>query len=359
MTMAFFRPMARLTALALALLAAGCGAPAQQSTELGSSPSGAAAIAAAAATITPREMQSRIAFLASDEMRGRQTPSPELETAAAYLVSEHERFGLEPGADSASYIQRYAFVPRRLDVGPPPETWAPNVVAVLPGSDPDLRDEYVVLSAHMDHVGVGRPVDGDSIYNGADDNGSGTAALLEVAQALASLPTAPRRSIIFLHVSGEEHGLLGSRAYSEDPTVPVESIVANINVDMIGRNSPDSIVVIGKNYSSLGPLVEAVGANRPEIGLTVSDDLWPQERFFYRSDHFNFARLEIPSLFFFAGVHDDYHRPSDEVELIDADKAARVAQLIFYSVQEIANAPDRPTWDPAGLAEVRNLTRGR
>ena len=98
---------------------------------------------------------------------------------------------------------------------------------------------------------------------------------------------------------------------------------------------------------------------RPEIGLTVSDDLWPQERFFYRSDHFNFARLEIPSLFFFAGVHDDYHRPSDEVELIDADKAARVAQLIFYSVQEIANAPDRPTWDPAGLAEVRNLTRGR
>src|SRR5690606_29826911 len=104
---------------------------------------------------------------------------------------------------------------------------------------------------------------------------------------------------IFLHVSGEEHGLLGSEYYSNNPTVPVASIIANINVDMIGRNSPDSIVVIGKNYSSLGDVVDAVGARHHELGLTVSDDLWPQERFFYRSDHFNFARLEIPAVFFF------------------------------------------------------------
>lgn len=341
------------------LFAVGCGAPGQQSTELGSSPSAPAAVAAAAATITPAEMRSRIAFLSSDEMRGRQTPSPGLENAAAYLASEHARFRLQPGGDSATYIQRYAFAPRRLDVGPPQDVFAPNVIAVLPGSDPELRDEYVVLSAHFDHVGVGRPINGDSIYNGADDNGSGTAALLEVAQALSGLPTAPRRSILFLHISGEEHGLLGSRAFSDNPTVPAESIVANINVDMIGRNSPDSVVVIGKDYSSLGVLVESVGERYPEIGLAVSDDLWPEERFFFRSDHFNFARLEIPSLFFFAGVHEDYHRPSDEVDRIDPDKAARVARLIFYSVQEIANAPGRPSWDPAGLAEVRSLTRGR
>src|SRR5690606_2128007 len=148
--------------------------------------------------------------------------------------------------------------------------------------------------------------------------------LLEVAEAFASLPTSPRRSIIFLHVSGEEHGLLGSRHYSDNPTVPVASIVANLNVDMIARNSPDSIVAIGKDYSSLGGLVEAVGERHPEIGLVVSDDLWPEERFFYRSDHFNFARLEIPSLFFFAGVHEDYHQPSDEPDTIDAEKASRV-----------------------------------
>jgi hypothetical protein len=127
---------------------------------------------------------------------------------------------------------------------------APNVVAVLRGSDPVLRSEYVVLSAHMDHVGVGTPVNGDSIYNGADDDASGTAALVEIAEAMASLPVRPRRSVIFLNVSGEEKGLLGSRWYSDHPTVPLQQIVANVNIDMISRNSPDTVVVIGKDYST-------------------------------------------------------------------------------------------------------------
>jgi len=233
----------------------------------------------------------------------------------------------------------------------------PNVVAVLPGSDPALKDEYVVLSAHMDHVGVGRPVNGDSIYNGADDDASGTAGLLEVAEAMASLPERPRRSVVFLHVSGEEKGLLGSRWYSDHPTIPLEKIVANVNVDMIGRNSPDSVVVIGKDYSSLGKVVNAVGARHPELKLVAADDIWPDERFFFRSDHFNFARKEVPALFFFTGVHEDYHRPSDEVDKIDTDKAARVSRMIFYTVRDIANADQRPVWDPKGLEEVRALTR--
>ena len=233
----------------------------------------------------------------------------------------------------------------------------PNVVAVLPGSDPALKDEYVILSGHMDHVGVGRPVNGDSIYNGADDDASGTAGLLAVAQAMASLPERPRRSIVFLHVSGEEKGLIGSRWYSDHPTIPLEKIVANVNVDMIGRNSPDSVVVIGKDYSSLGKVVNAVGARHPELKLVAADDIWPEERFFFRSDHFNFARKEVPSIFFFTGVHEDYHRPSDEVDKIDTDKAARIARLIFYTVKDIANADQRPVWDPKGLEEVRALTR--
>lgn len=314
--------------------------------------------ARAAASIRPQDMLARISFLAADSLGGRDTPSAGLETAAAYLAAEHTRFGLEPAGENGTFYQRFPFVPRVVPVGMArQQSTPPNIAAVLRGSDPALRDEYVILSAHFDHVGIGLPVNGDSIYNGADDNGSGTSALLEVAEALASMPVAPRRSVIFLHVSGEEHGLLGSRYFSDHPTVPVSQIVANINVDMIGRNSPDSIVVIGKNYSSLGPLTEKVGRDHPEIGLTISDDIWPQEQFFFRSDHYNFARLEIPAIFVFAGVHDDYHQPSDEVEKIDGDKAARVARMILYTVLEIANSPERPVWDRRGLEEVRALTR--
>ena len=236
---------------------------------------------------------------------------------------------------------------------------APNVVAILRGSDPDLADEYVVFSAHMDHVGVGRPnAAGDSIYNGADDDASGTAALIEVAEAFTHLLERPARSLVFLAVSGEEKGLLGSQWFSDHPTIPLENTVANINVDMIGRNAPDTIVVIGQEYSSLGPTVHAVAQRRSDLGLSVALDPWPEERFFFRSDHFNFARKEIPALFFFAGVHEDYHEPSDHVDKIDGDKAARVARLIFYTAHEIADTPARPQWTEEGLSEIRALTGG-
>jgi hypothetical protein len=238
------------------------------------------------------------------------------------------------------------------------EATAPNVVAVLRGSDPELADTYVVFSAHMDHVGIGTAnAAGDSIYNGADDDASGTAALVEMAEAFSTLEEAPRRSVVFLNVSGEEKGLLGSRWFTDHPTIPVEGIVANVNMDMIGRNAPDSIVVIGQQYSSLGPLVQGVAAEHPDLGLTVSEDPWPEERFFFRSDHFNFARLEIPALFFFAGVHEDYHQPSDELARLDLDKAARVARLAFRTAYAIADSPAAPTWTEQGIEEVRALTR--
>ena len=243
---------------------------------------------------------------------------------------------------------------RQLDQARPP-----NVVGILPGSDPELRDTYIVFSAHMDHVGVGRPVDGDSIYNGADDDASGTSAIVEIAEAFASMPQPPRRSLVFLAVSGEEKGLLGSRWYADHPTVPMEQVVANLNIDMIGRNAPDSIVVIGQEYSSLGPRVHQVARENPELGLTVSEDLWPEERFFFRSDHFSFAAKEVPALFFFAGTHEDYHRPGDEPDEIDYDKNARVARLVFLLGLDIAQDPQAPEWDPEGLEEVRRLTGSR
>ena len=234
---------------------------------------------------------------------------------------------------------------------------APNTIGVLRGSDPELRDEYVLITAHMDHVGVGRPVDGDSIYNGADDDGSGTVTVVEIARAFASLEQAPRRSIIFVTVSGEEKGLLGSRYYAENPTFPIENTVANINLDMVGRNWSDTIVVIGKDESTLGPQVERISADHPELDMAVIDDIWPEESFYTRSDHYNFAQRGVPILFFFNGTHDQYHQPADEVELIDYDKMARIGRLVFYLGLEVANQDDRPAWDPEAYERIVRTPR--
>ena len=230
---------------------------------------------------------------------------------------------------------------------------APNVVGVLAGDDPVLKDEYVVFSAHMDHLGVGDPdVWGDSIYNGADDNASGTAAVLELAEAFTALEVRPRRSVVFLTVSGEEHGLWGSDYFAQHLPFPIDHIVANLNIDMIGRNWPDTIVAIGREHSDLGATLASVNADHPELGMTAIDDLWPQENFYMRSDHYNFARRGVPVLFFFNGTHDDYHRPSDEADKIDAEKAARIARLLFYFGLEVANRAERPRWNPESYREI-------
>ena len=228
---------------------------------------------------------------------------------------------------------------------------APNTVGILEGSDPALKDEYLVYSAHMDHIGItpGLP---DSINNGADDDASGTVGVVELAEAFSRPGARPRRSIVFLTVSGEEKGLWGSRYFSEHPTVPLKRLVADLNIDMIGRNWPDTIVAIGKEHSDLGATLERVNAAHPELRMTAIDDRWPEERFYYRSDHFNFARKGVPILFFFNGVHPDYHEPSDSPEKIDAEKESRILKLLFYLGQDVANASQRPQWKPASRAEI-------
>jgi Zn-dependent M28 family amino/carboxypeptidase len=205
----------------------------------------------------------------------------------------------------------------------------------------------------MDHVGVGRPnEDGDSIYNGADDNASGTAAVIEIAEAMAALTVPPRRSVMFLLVSGEEKGLWGSEYFAVNPPLPLDQVVADLNMDMVGRNWPDTIVAIGKEHSDLGRTLERVNRAHPELGMTAIDDLWPQESFYTRSDHFNFAREGVPVLFFFNGVHEDYHGPDDEADRIDAEKAARVARLVFHLAVEVADADGRPQWDPDSYRDI-------
>jgi hypothetical protein len=228
---------------------------------------------------------------------------------------------------------------------------ASNVVAVLPGSDPARAGEYVALGAHHDHDGIGEPVDGDSIFNGADDDGSGTVALLEIAEHLASLPPArrPARSLLFVWHTAEEKGLLGSEAFTERPTVPRESIVAQLNLDMIGRNHPDSLLIVGSRRiaTGLGDLVEAVNARQPRP--FAFDYSWDRpghpERIYCRSDHYSYARFGIPITFFFTGLHDDYHTVHDSVEKVDFEKLARVTRLVGDVAVEVANLPERPVAD--------------
>jgi hypothetical protein len=228
---------------------------------------------------------------------------------------------------------------------------APNTVGILEGSDPVLRKEYLVFSAHMDHIGI-TPGGADSVNNGADDDASGTTGVMELAEAFSRPGARPKRSIIFLTVSGEEKGLWGSRYFSEHPAVPVGRIVADLNIDMIGRNWRDTIVAIGKEHSDLGATLERVNRAHPELRMTAIDDRWPEERFYFRSDHYNFARKGVPILFFFNGVHPDYHQVTDSPDKIDSEKEARILRLLYYLGREIGNAPERPKWNPESYREI-------
>lgn len=228
---------------------------------------------------------------------------------------------------------------------------APNTVGILEGSDSVLRKEYLIYSAHMDHIGI-TPGRADSVNNGADDDASGTAGVIELAEAFSRPGARPRRSIIFLTVSGEEKGLWGSRYFSEHPPVPIDRIVADLNIDMIGRNWRDTIVAIGKEHSDLGATLERVNRAHPELGMTAIADRWPEERFYFRSDHYNFARKGVPILFFFNGVHPDYHQVTDSPDKIDSEKEARILRLLYHLGRDIADAPERPKWNPESYREI-------
>ena len=302
-------------------------------------------------TITAADVKRRVEIIADDSMKGRDTPSPGLEATARYIAAEFKQFGLTPAGDSGGFIQRYSLPGARPD-GRPAARTAPNVVGLLEGSDPVLKREFIVLSAHMDHVGIGAPVNGDSIYNGADDDASGTAGVIELAEALSRPGARPKRSVLFLTVSGEEHGLWGSGWFTTHPPVPIAQMVADLNIDMIGRNWKDTIVVIGKEHSDLGATLDWVNRAHPELRMKAIDDIWPEENFYFRSDHYNFARRGVPALFFFNGTHPDYHGPDDEPDRIDAEKEARIVRLVYLIAQEIGNAPQRPVWNPASFKKI-------
>jgi len=248
----------------------------------------------------------------------------------------------------------------RVDVRDIEHTTAANVVGVVPGSDPTLRSEYVLFTAHMDHIGTASSAQGcsavgaDTICNGADDDGSGTVAVLELAQAFATATPRPRRSMVLALVSGEERGLWGSSYWAAHPTVPLAQVVANLNSDMVGRSDSlrDSVSVIGREHSNLDDVVIRVAAAHPELHLAPVGDLWPQEGLFSRSDHYSFATRGIPALFFTTGLHPDYHGAGDSPDQIDYDKLARFARFLYFVGTEIANAAERPQWNPESYRKV-------
>jgi hypothetical protein len=237
-----------------------------------------------------------------------------------------------------------------------------NVVGVIEGVDPVLKKEYIAVGAHYDHVGMMKNGEGDRIYNGADDDGSGTVATLGIAQALAKSPERPKRSVIFVWHAGEEKGLWGSEFFTNNPTVPIEQIITQLNIDMIGRSKkegddnpankdltgPNELYVIGSKMMStdLGNLSEEV--NNSFLKLTFNykyDDPNDTERFFYRSDHYNYARKGVPIIFYFSGVHEDYHGLADTPDKIDYEKMQKVARTVFAMMWRLANAPERPKVD--------------
>jgi Zn-dependent M28 family amino/carboxypeptidase len=242
-------------------------------------------------------------------------------------------------------------------------TTSHNVVGVVEGSDPTLRNQYVLYSAHWDHLGIGPAVNGDSIYNGAFDNASGTATVLAIAHAAAQSPAKPKRSQLFAFVTAEEAGLLGSRYFGEHPTVPVSNIIAALNVDLSNVNGRvRDLMVLGANKSSLG---SALAAMLKTMGMTISPDAHPEAGLFYRSDHFSLARVGIPSVSIGAGtdyvgkpagwgkaqeedyVAKRYHQPSDEYNPAwDLSGAAQLAGIVYRFGIELANSSTLPVWNP-------------
>ncbi|WP_345212410.1 M28 family peptidase [Mucilaginibacter gynuensis] len=235
---------------------------------------------------------------------------------------------------------------------------AVDVLGFLPGSDPKLKKEVLVISAHYDHIGLepeGKA--GDRVNNGADDDGSGTTGVLEIARAFTQAKKAgkgPKRSILFLGNVGEEKGLLGSEYYSEHPVFPLANTITDLNIDMIGRvdpahkDNPNYCYLIGSDKLSTTLHKISEKANSTYTNLTIDykyNDPNDPEKIYYRSDHYNFAKHNIPIIFYFNGVHEDYHQPGDEVSKIDFPMLVKRAQLVFYTGWELANRAERPVVD--------------
>lgn len=304
-------------------------------------------------SITSEELKTSLTIVASDEMQGRETGSEGQKKAGLYLIEQYKKNGIPFPKGADSYYQKVpaAYLNEKRNENLPDSE---NIWAFIEGSE--KPNEIVVISAHYDHVGMKN----GEIYNGADDDGSGTVALLEIAQAFQKAKKeghGPKRSILILHVTGEEHGLHGSRYYSENPLFPLANTVADVNIDMIGRrdeahkDSNNYVYVIGSDYLStdLYNICEAVNTKYTKLNLDYKyNDRKDKNRFYYRSDHYNFAKNGIPSVFLFNGVHEDYHKATDEIDKIEFDALTKRTQYAFAIAWELATREARIVVDKDG-----------
>jgi hypothetical protein len=310
----------------------------------------------ASVQVNESDVRRILSALAHDSAQGRRAGTIYADKAAAMIAAEMAAIGLRPGGDSM-YFQK---VPLRaggsrlrlldnlaaLDTVPEAERRISyNVIGIIPGADPILKDEVVMIGAHYDHVGVGAAVNGDSIYNGADDDASGVTAVLNIARAIAA-GEPPKRTMIFMTSTAEESGILGARYYTRHPARPIEKMVADLEIEMIGR--PDSLAggrgkawLTGYDRSTMGAILRA--ANIP-----IVPDPYPQMRFFERADNIVYARLGVPAHTLSSyNLHPDYHQPGDEFEKIDTGHMTEVINSAVRAARLLADGP-APQWNEGG-----------
>jgi len=316
-----------------------------------------------AETINIIDLEKHLTILASDSMEGRETGKKGQKMAADYIMNHFKSIGIPP-YKGKKYYQKFRVKSGRhmckcddCDVnfvkklfGKRKWIKGENVLGYIEGTD--LKDELIIITAHYDHLGIHDSL----VFNGADDDGSGTVAILEIAEAFMLAKKAgngPRRSVLIMPVSGEEKGLLGSKYYTDHPIYPLENTVANLNIDMIGRlddwhKTGDYVYLIGADMLSqeLHDISEMV--NKEYIGLDLDYTFNAEDdpnRYYYRSDHYNFAKNNIPVIFYFNGVHEDYHKITDTVDKIDFKKVETITRLVFLTAWELANRDERIVLD--------------
>lgn len=310
-------------------------------------------------TINTNDLEKHLNILASDSLEGRETGKPGQKMAAHYIANHFKKIGIKPYKKN-TYFQKFKvkserhlckcedcdsdflkkiFKRKKIVKGE-------NVLGYIEGTD--LKEELIIITAHYDHLGKHDSL----IYNGADDDGSGTVAAMEIAEAFKIAKNegyGPRRSVLIMTVSGEEKGLLGSKYYTDNPIYPLKNTVANLNIDMIGRlddwhDTANYVYLIGSDRLSTDLHNISEEVNKKYIGLNLdyrfNDDDDPN-RYYYRSDHYNFAKNNIPVIFYFNGVHEDYHKVTDTIEKIDFKKIEKITKLIFLTAWELANKEER------------------
>ena len=298
-------------------------------------------------TVSEQSVRRYMTALAGDDMQGRGSATADELKAAQYIASQLKQLKIEPAGDEGGYLQTVKLArPTRDNAGSgSPEGVTTNVIGILRGSDPKLAKETILLTAHLDHLGIGTAVDGDRIYNGADDDASGVTAVLELAGALAAGPP-PKRTVLFVLFGSEEIGGWGARYFQAHPPVPVESLVANLEFEMIGRPdaavAPHTLWLTGYERSDLGAQLAAHGAR-------LVPDPHPDEHFFQRSDNYVLARKGIiahtVSSF---GLHSDYHQPSDDLSHIDFAHMTDAIGSMVEPVRWLVNTNFKPRWSKEG-----------